>query len=605
MGWMDTKQAKRWRDETKSFLGLYSSLSNVNRHVPRACEEKRIATPFVGDSEDKFLNSPAFQALRQSVLDFGVLFVDTEFASKRSLEKLGCRQAVASGTIDLVQIGGLTGHVALIQVNYDCRDLHGCVCDKNCAPGKCKLNIIRHEAWEFQSSFKNYGAGIPQEVIDWFRDKSVFKVQFKVQSNVIRTDGAYGDLDRLENLLGIKIPCFVELQNVTLAWYPQTDKASTQRKSSISFLAERLGIKPADKHYEALTGRKIWSVERRKPYQQWVAALRFYDISDVLVPAVFLLQVGLDIVGKEKATCSATNIAPYLRQALMIFKDEPSLAVGRKNIPAGKYCPFKDWYGFDHSNVELSDAGSFPWRPGMKLPSGVEVPGPVIIRNLRQLALQLLMDPFPSCGGLEEIAEPYRPPPHYVNRLDMAREIWTDHPVCEAPVKHSADSTLTPGRFVPIETNAIRRKRRADQLPYQPKRQRLEPNHKFTKPIFYGRCFHCGSSAHTKDVCKDERKCLYPLCSNPGRRHNTRVCDALHEICGVCRFRGHQASCHREFDLVSLLRIAVAWAPAGLFTSLPILSMDQEFWRQPSNEEFSYDPYNRLGSGGFYKKNLA
>jgi hypothetical protein len=54
---------------------------------------------------------------------------------------------------------------------------------------------------------------------------------------------------------------------------------------------------------------------------------------------------------------------------------------------------------------------------------------------------------------------------------------------------------------------------------------------------------------------------------------------------------------------VSLIKIAIAWAPEGLFTSLPILSGDPAFWRQPDNEEVSYDVFNRTERFKFYEKN--
>jgi hypothetical protein len=54
---------------------------------------------------------------------------------------------------------------------------------------------------------------------------------------------------------------------------------------------------------------------------------------------------------------------------------------------------------------------------------------------------------------------------------------------------------------------------------------------------------------------------------------------------------------------VSLLKISNAWAPAGLFTSLPILSVDPAFWRQPTNEEMAYDSFNQVGRFKYFEKN--
>ena len=115
-------EAKAMKKSIISFLHRYSSLRQRTAQIPSSIEKERVAVLFIGDDEQKFCESDAFKALKQSVVDTGVLFCDTEFASRRTLEKIGCGQQAASGTIDLVQIGSLSGHAALLQVNYDCRE---------------------------------------------------------------------------------------------------------------------------------------------------------------------------------------------------------------------------------------------------------------------------------------------------------------------------------------------------------------------------------------------------------------------------------------------------------------------------------------------------
>ena len=171
-------------------------------------------------------------------------------------------------------------------------------------------------------------------------------------------------------LLGIKIRTFIELQNLTITWFPQRETACNykdcsrsgkdfgsellldqhidqvhggvhQKKSSNSFLSKMMGITPADEHYKKIMRQPIYKAERRKPYSRWNAALRYYDLCDVLVPAVFLLKIGMDVVSRERATCTTTNVVPYLRQVLMVYKNEPSLTVFRKEMPPGKYFPIQ------------------------------------------------------------------------------------------------------------------------------------------------------------------------------------------------------------------------------------------------------------------------
>ena len=272
-----------------SFLHRYSSLRQRTAQIPSSIEKERVAVLFIGDDEQKFCESDAFKALKQSVVDTGVLFCDTEFASRRTLEKIGCGQQAASGTIDLVQIGSLSGHAALLQVNYDCREAHKCVCDEDCSIGKCILNNLSHKPWENQESSKNFGVAIPGEIVGWLADEGIIKVQ----SQIVSTEGTYGDIDRLELLLGIRIRSFVELQNLTDARYPQRDLICRQsgcdnrefphrnlldqhmeerhdgvspKKSGNNFLAKLLGVVPADEHYKKLIGRPVWDVERRKKF---------------------------------------------------------------------------------------------------------------------------------------------------------------------------------------------------------------------------------------------------------------------------------------------------------------------------------------------------
>lgn len=626
LGRLTIDGADKLREDIVRYLKSYSNLSDARKQLPRQQEEERVATLFVGDNEAKFLESKAFKAMSESVCRFGVLFLDTEFVDAETLKSFGCRQEVSSGTVEIVQLGSLSGHSALLQVNYDCRDAHGCVCDKRCKVGKCDLNILSHKAWQYRDSFKTYGVKVPTEVITWLEDPSIIKVQ----SGIVNTDGSYGDLERLQMLLGIKVCSYVELQNLTLAWFPQRttvcnhqgcdqefgfpslldqhmDDAhggSHQKRSGNGFLAERMGIVRADHHYRKILKSPIWSANRRKPFNRWPAALKFYDLSDVMVPAVFLLKIGIEVTKLERATCSSTSIVPYLRQVLLLYKDEPSLVVKRRGAPAGKCIPFRDWSGYNCDDIIHSEAKSFPWRPGFNSPSGFRVEGPIISRNLRQLASELIADVYKLGLEFEDLDSEYRPPLKFANRLSAAKDNWMKEPVCEAPAEQKSKSNLQLHRFEYVQGRAESRKRKREEGSKMSKRPRYTPNHKMTRPVYFGHCFRCGAADHGKKRCQIELKCLYPLCSTPSREHDTRVCDTLHNICGACRLRGHKIEDHLRFDLVSLIKLAVAWAPVGLLTSLPILAQERSFWRQPSNEEFHFDPFNQVGRFRYYEKNI-
>ena len=159
--------------------------------MPTNSETYRVATLFIGDNVNTFLTSPAFLALRRDVADFGILFIDTEFTDANTLKSMGCSQRAGPGTMDLFVLGGMSGAVALLQVQYDCRQAHKCHCLDACGSKSCPSVVSSHAPWEHGDLFHNYGVSVPEIVVDWLKDTSVLKVQ----SQVIRTDGCLGDID--------------------------------------------------------------------------------------------------------------------------------------------------------------------------------------------------------------------------------------------------------------------------------------------------------------------------------------------------------------------------------------------------------------------------
>ena len=236
------------------------------------------------------------------------------------------------------------------------------------------------------------------------------------------------------------------------------------------------------------------------------------------------------------------------------------------------------------------------------------VKGPLVVRNLRQLTAELVADAFKIGLNFEEVHERYRPPTRFVNRLEVAKENWRRAPVCEAPERCLTVERFAGERFGFVRGMAGERTQRLGcgkalynrlkrsgeiQAPVPEKKIKISPNHKVNRPVYYGHCYHCGAGDHSKEKCQDKRKCSYPLCYSEDRKHHVRVCDALHTICGLCRLRGHNPRDHRHFDTLSLLRIATLWSPGGLYTSLPLLAGDRSFWRQPKEEEYYYNVFNR------------
>ena len=587
-----------------------------------------IATLFVGEKEEDFIRSTAFQEVRKSVQESGVLVIDTKFTNGQYLKSIGCHSPFYSG-IDLFQFGGLSGHVCLIQVQYDCSALHKDNCQAPFMGNNSEAKKVPHKAFEFSHDFQNHGASIPKEVVGWLKDDSIIKVQ----SNIRNVGPVFGVLDRLEKMLGLCLKSFVELRNLTYLWFndrgtmckiwncpqrgvdfedqdqfalhmyhchDQSSEAETIGRSGNAFLAKKLGVVSGEEFFQCNTGLPIWKVDRRKPFQRWSNPLTYSDICDILVPAAFLLKIGSKIVITETAACLTSNIYPYLRELLLIFKNEPCLVGPNKDTPNGR-----EQYLMCRNGVEYQDIGllgqsdHIPWRPGFGPPKlrGKEeeemfVKGEVISRNLRQLAFEIVNDAYAVGTDYQDLALRLRP-----NLKGF-----------KSPLGQEQFSRVNgPMYKVSENTKSSNRKRHGGETGAdvtEMKKPKLIPNHKVTSPIFYGRCQKCGSSAHRAPSCNSYSQCLYPLCRISRGTHDTSVCEVLHSVCSACRLRGHKSMHHEAMDLVSLIKIAEAWAPRGVLTSLFLFESDKQSGRTLKNEEYFYNIYNKSKSSRIYEKSL-
>ena len=599
-------------------------------------ERSRIATLFIGDEEEDLFNSTAFQEVRKSVQETGLLIIDAEFASAQYLESRGCCDPVSSG-MDLFQFGSVSGHACFIQVQYDCSKLHLCKCEQPCNGTNCTKEPLKHRAWEFRDDFQNNGVKIPDEVVSWLKDDSIIKIQMYNRNN----ESKIGVLERLEIMLGMNLKTFVELRNLNYLWFNEIstmckvkgcqqegkdfvdrdqyadhmyfihDKDSNMEgwgRSGLGLLAKELEIMPGLEFFEKNTGRPLWQANRRKPFTCWSVPLKYHDISTVLVPAAFLLKVGIDIINWETATCLSTNIYPYLRQMLLVLKNEPCLIGPKPGTLQGRERSMKAWLGVQHLNVGVGHANQMPWRPGYKWqrPAGkkvvMKVKGEIISRNLRQLAAEICNDAYCYGNDPEDLGIRYKPKEHCKSFIEQAKECWN-----LVSIKPERSSELSDNSSKDVSklfnVNTRKRLRESENEVNDSKMANCSiPNHKLQSPNLYGRCLNCGSSMHESSNCTGNPQCLYPLCHFPSPPHATAVCSVLHSICPACKLRGHCIKDHGSMDIVTLIKIAEAWAPQGVFTSLPILGLDEQFWRQPSEEEYTYNVYNKSKKTKIYEK---
>ena len=609
----DTKgeQGQRWKsfgrlsaEEAKDkFFQIKLFLRNITlKRIQEKESCPQIATLSVGEKEEDFIRSTAFQEVRKSVQESGVLVIDAKFTNGQYLKSICCNFPFSSG-IDLFQFGGLSGHVCFIKVPYDCSALHKCNCRTPSKGEKCEAKNVPHKPFECSDDFQNHGPRIPKEVLGWLEDDAIIKVQ----SNIRRIGPVSGLLDRLEKVLGLCLKSFVELRNITYLWYnkqytkcnvrdcpqkgmdfkdqdqfdlhmyqwhDQTYEEGIFSRSGNSFLAKELGLVPGEEFIRSHWGSDIWKADRRKPFQSRSNLLTYSDICDILVPAAFLLQIGNKIVIIENVACFNTNIYPYLRQMLLVLKNVPCLVGPKRGTSGGHEKDVRFWNGVEIQDIySLAHSEQIPWRPGLESNgenTALSVKGEVISKNLRQLAAEIFNDAYAVGIDFQDLTERLRPNVPGVKCQENVSRI--NKPMCKASLNAKSSSRRKNGEHTREYVTEIK-------IP------KLTPNHEMASPILYGRCTKCGSSEHKTHSCTTQSRCLYPLCPISRRSHDTSVCEVLHSICSACRLRGHKITHHETMDLVSLIKIAEAWAPMDVFASLSHLENDKESGKIQPYEE--------------------
>ena len=78
-------------------------------------------------------------------------------------------------------------------------------------------------------------------------------------------------------------------------------------------------------------------------------------------------------------------------------------------------------------------------------------------------------------------------------------------------------------------------------------------------------CGRCGSEHHV-GCSRRVTPCSYPLCRDPPQSHAITSCPHLHQLCVLCRSRGHDQDQCVERDQEDLAEIFRKFAPEGRFT---------------------------------------
>ena len=441
---------------------IYEERNGVERKRPsKAKFNDDIGVLFDRKRADTFVALPTFNRLVREVHETGILILDTEGPDADTIKRIGCKQKNAQWSVYLCQFSSLFGTSIFVRPEHDCRDLHKCQCghspgrcpveDKcrcdpdvyeECPMGMCpKRSSAMTELDHIQLS-QTHGCLLPKEIIALLLDPAIIKVQ----SNITGSTTNPGDLEKLEEMLKIKIPSWVELQNLFAMRYPsrsnhctvctedffdedekelhdeQVHGGNRNAKSGISELARKFGLPAGDAELK-VDGMASWRSPRHKPYTLWTARQKYYDALDVMLPAAFLLKLAVEVTKCEPSTGPYTSVMPYLRQVLLLFKNEPSHTVLRPDSPPGKYWPWKDTFvNFDGDSVLLSLDHNFPWHPACPV-QGRTLRGPLVVRNLRQLSIALMDDAYRVTCDPTMVAEEFRPPP--VDPVEKAKE---NHP---------------------------------------------------------------------------------------------------------------------------------------------------------------------------------
>ena len=564
-----------------------------------------------------FVQQPLVKQVLEEIRKTGLMILDTECGDQFTLGKLGIAKANMA-TIDLIQIGSIFGRAVFIRAEFDCRDHHKCQCGKGCKDNTCPERVSsNHNIHQYINDYKNFGADIPQEFIDLLTDPYIYKFQSAIRCK----GGDLGDLERLERLINKKIPSFVESQNIVMMYINGEKNPQPHPATGNNFVSKyfKMPVNPLDCSWI----KNMWSTKRRVPFYKWTNHTILYDINDIQCLSVMLLNLGKDIVKREKGAGPRANLMGYIRMVMQIYLNEPNIPNGNNLTHSLCQWPHEEWTMEEQGFEAALHDKNWPWRVGLRTGEldkdgnlSFNIPGPIVSRNLRQLVTLMTGDKYyvPYAPGMID----KHLSPEDKNPILQAREVWRNEPSRKIPPfetkirdRHgSIDQFGTRNRLTKCKTLMSEEER---QTVYDSTSSKsvanLTPSSKIknytnSKAVLYGICCRCGSNDHIAIKCPKtdaELRCSYPLCPSKAG-HVIRTCQWINRICRGCTRRGHGVEAHAEFDVLTLQLLFEAWACQGHYTSLVYIDQDPGHWRRVTDQEHRFSHYVKCKSVGLAQK---
>ena len=581
------------------------------------CKDDRTLILFDKGEEETVNAKEYLELFCKQVINTGLMFVDTEGSDQKMWKGIGCRQDNTLYHVALVQFGTIKGQRILIRTLYDCRKAH--------KEGKRMTEQEHEDAHEIN------GVPIPQCLINLLKDEWVYKIQ----SNITGPANSPGNAQKLGRMLGIRVKSLIELQNLFFLRYGRCSK------SGMDALCTKMGLHTGtDILYEEYK-RRSWTTPRGDPKKKWTARMYYYDLVDVMVPAMFCLDLAVKLHSKEPAASSKGGVLEHLRLVLHLLRDEPSFtrSGSRRPFPWFIEKPFVEYDNDDLYYRDQDDAIKwraifpFPWRPGMVVTNTNYGLGPAPVRNLRQLA-GLIIDDAYKLKAIKMVKKSMRPTDKR-SPTEIAKEVHAfENPVTTPDFEYFAKEPYDrTDRFRTVNILHEQREYRAkgsneagpqeqaagpsrylgkraaggsDGPPSKKKKDEQRDYTTVRHPFVYGRCMKCGDDVchykgHKSADCREKVWCKYPLCTSDRRTHSTLVCFDLMQKCPACGIRGHPPQAHRTHSLVMLITVFLKWSPFNVLTSLPYLH-GTDHHRIPTDKEYRFMYHCRSKGLGLHDK---
>ena len=407
------KVAELRKEMTEQLWALVNNPDGTKRKEKDTSFKGKTVALFNDDESKRFNESQEMDKFIKEVEETGLLIIDREGYDWSALKDIRCKDKDNKTATSIVQFGSILGSSIFVAVFYDCRFAHDDI---------FKDHITEAEHDEL---FGISGAHIPEKLVELLKESSIVKVQSSV----------YDDIVLLEKMLEIKIPLWCDLQNIYIMHQETKKPEEKGNKCGVSVIAKELGLPNAEQELRVDKFFK-WKSPRNKKWSQWTTRQILYDLTDVLAPAIYLLECGVAHAEKEGMLTEKTNILVYIREELLYMLNEPSYGrVGKPKYWAWPH--IRTEYGFgeesdeDEVFVDMDQHRDLPpWRPGVRL-ENYTLPGPRLCRNIRQLTTLLGSDRYIMWQRPEALPCHLCPPS--VDRLATAKKIHEEFNPVKAP----------------------------------------------------------------------------------------------------------------------------------------------------------------------------